>query len=119
MSLRSTIRHFLLAMTLCLLAMPLFAQSSPRESGMPLQLTLQSSSSSTAGIYQDSSGRIYNVTPQDAGGALCDQAGCVVHVCNGTTCTYYRCTTQNCTRVNLPAPGAGLNQTKNILDSIS
>lgn len=113
MVLRSNARNILIAAALCFLAMPLFAQSAQSQSALqaqisqhqtplPEQLMLQASPGAKSGTYQDATGRVYNVTPQDTGGTQCDPNGCMVQVCNGGACSYYYCTVTGCKRISLP-----------------
>lgn len=128
MVLLSKVRNILIAAVLCFLATPLFAQSAPSQAALqaqisqhqttlPEQLMLQASPGTKAGTYQDATGRVYNVTPQDTGGTQCDPQGCMVQVCNGGACSYYYCTTQGCKRVALPVGGAYVEPKERLTDT--
>jgi hypothetical protein len=130
MVLRSKLRNILLAAALCFLALPLFAQSAPsqaalqaqisqRQASMPEQLMLQASPGAKSGTYQDSTGRVFNVTPQDTGGTQCDPNGCMVQVCSGGACSYYYCTVTGCKAVHLPVGGAYVRPKEQMSDSMA
>lgn len=104
---RKAIRNILLALALCFMAAPLFAQSTSsaaHQQTMPSQLMLQASPGVKQGTYQDASGNTYNVTPAETGGTQCDPSGCMVQVCNGGACDYYYCRTGGgCKKVTIPS----------------
>jgi hypothetical protein len=108
--LRSLIRNFVVGLLFCVLATPpIFAQSivaGSSEKPLPSQLMLQATPGSKSGTYQDASGTTYNVSPQNAGGTLCDPHGCVVQVCQGGACSYNYCTAASCRRMTVGVPGA-------------
>lgn len=128
MVLRPNVRT-VLAAALFALSLPLFAQSvadkaalqaqtSQQQATMPEQLMLRASPGAKPGTYQDASGRVFNVTPQESGGAQCGPNGCMVQVCGSGTCSYFFCTVTSCKQIELPA-GASVEPKRRAAKSIS
>ena len=104
---RKALRNILLFLVISPLTAAVFAQSAQPAQAMPSQLMLHASPGAKQGVYQDASGRLYNVAPTETGGTQCDPQGCMVQVCNGGACDYYYCRTGGgCKRVEIPGAAA-------------